>query len=186
MGRVTVSEVIQAPPEEIFDLVADLSARPAFADHYLKDFRLARANPRGLGAAARFLFDRPFFNDRAEIAITEAERPRRIVEEGGIGRRGRSRLTSVYEFTSEPGGETRVELTTAVEATTGVDRARLRGLDRWLRRHSKKALERLRRIFEQLPDGALERVRVAGHEPHTAPRFGAHVTPPGGAAADRG
>ncbi len=186
MGRVTVSAVIQAPAEEIFDLVVDLSARPAFADHYLKDFRLARANPHGLGAAARFLLDRPLFNDRAEIAITECERPRRIVEEGGIGRRGRSRLRSVYEFAEESGGGTRIELTTDVEPTTGVDRVRLGGLDRWLRRQSKKALERLRRIFEQPRDGALERVTVAGLEPHTAPRFGGHVTPPGGAAADRG
>ena len=59
MRQVTVDTVISAPREEIFDFVADLSRRPAFADHYLKDYRLARANPVGEGAAARFLLDRP-------------------------------------------------------------------------------------------------------------------------------
>ena len=185
MGRVTVSTVISAPREQVFDLVADLSARPAFTDHYLKDFRLARANPRGRGASARFLFDRLVFNDRAEISIMECERPSRIVEEGGIGRRGRSRLTAVYEFKAEDGG-TRVELTTGTEPTTRVDRARLRGIDRWLKRQSKRSLGRLRRILEEPGDGVLERVKVAGHEPHTAPRFGAHVTAPGKAAVDGG
>ena len=186
MGRVTVSTVISAPPEAVYDLVVDLSARPAFSDHYMKDFRLARANPRGRGAAARFLFDRLVFNDRAEVSITECERPRRIVEEGGIGRRGRSRLSTVYEFTEESGGGTRVEMTTTSEPTTGVDRVRLRGLDGWLRRQSKRALGRLGKILEEPRDGALERVRVAAHEPHTAPRFGAHVSSPGKTAVDGG
>ena len=71
----------------VFDFVADLSLRPSFADHYLKDYRLARANPVGKGAAARFLLDTPVFNERGEIAIVECDRPRRIVEEGRVGRR---------------------------------------------------------------------------------------------------
>ena len=185
MPEVSASTVISAPPEAVFDLVADLSARPAFSDHYLKDFRLARANPRGLGAAARFLLRRRVFKDYAEIMISEYERPSRIVEEGRVGRRGRSSLRTVYEFSEDPGG-TRVDVTVATEPKTAVDRFRQRALPGWLKRQSKRALDRLRGIFEEPRDGALERATVAASEPHTAPRFGAHVTAPGKAAAGDG
>ena len=185
MSDVTASTVISAPREAVFDLVADLSARPAFADHYMKDFRLARANPRGMGAAARFLLRRRIFKDYVEIMITESERPSRIVEEGRVGRRGRSRLGTVYDF-SEESGRTRVEVTVSCEPKTGVDRMRQRALPGWLKRQSKRSLDRLRRIFEEPQAGILERASVAASEPHTAPRFGAHVTVPGKAAAGDG
>ena len=174
MRQVTVDTVISAPREEIFDFVADLSRRPAYCDHYLKDYRLARANPVGKGAAARFLLDGPIFNERADLAIVEADRPRRIVEEGRVGIRGRSRLLAVYEFIPE-GGATRVELTTYSEPKTAIDRLRQRGAHRWIRRQSKKALNRLRQIFEEPGGEELARAAIAGYEPHTAPRFGAHV-----------
>ena len=185
MPDVTVSTVISAPREAVFDLVADLSARPAFADHYMKDFRLARANPRGRGAAARFLLRRRIFKDYVEISISECERPSRITEEGRVGRRGRSRLNTVYDFAEESGG-TRVEVTISSEPKTGIDRLRQRALPGWIKRQSGRALKRLREIFEEPRDGALERAAVAGSEPHTAPRFGAHVTRPGKAAPGDG
>lgn len=166
--------VISAPRERIFDFVADLSRRPAYCDHYLKDYRLARANPVGKGAAARFLLDGPIFSERADLAIVEADRPRRIVEEGRVGIRGRSRLLAVYEFIPE-GGATRVELTTYSEPKTAIDRLRQRGAHRWIRRQSKKALNRLREIFEEPTGKEPARAAIAGYEPHTAPRFGAHV-----------
>lgn len=166
--------VISAPRERIFDFVADLSRRPAYCDHYLKDYRLARANPVGKGAAARFLLDGPIFSERADLAIVEADRPRRIVEEGRVGIRGRSRLLAVYEFIPE-GGATRVELTTYSEPKTAIDRLRQRGAHRWIRRQSKKALNRLREIFEEPTGEEPARAAIAGYEPHTAPRFGAHV-----------
>jgi uncharacterized protein YndB with AHSA1/START domain len=178
MRQVTVETVISAPREEIFDFVADLSRRPAFADHYLKDFRLARANPVGEGAAARFLLDAPVFSERAEIAIVECDRPRRIVEEGRVGRRGRSRLVAVYDFIPEAAGSTRVELTTYSEPKTALDRFKQRGVHRWIRRQSKTSLKRLRKIFEEPSEKPLERVTVAGWEPGKAPRFGAHVPTP--------
>jgi uncharacterized protein YndB with AHSA1/START domain len=177
MGEVKVSTVISAPCEDVFDLVSDLSRRPGFTDHYLKDFRLARPDPQGIGASARFLLGRRLFGDRAEIRITECDRPRRIVEEGRLGRRGRSSLSATYEFEREDGG-CRVELTTRTEAKTGVDRLRHRGLPSWLRRHTKKSLDRLRRLLEEPTAEAPEQVTVAAYEPHTAPRFGDHVRAP--------
>ena len=185
MPDVTVSTVISAPREAVFDLVSDLSARPAFSDHYMQDFRLARANPRGVGAAARFQLRRRVFKDYAELSISELERPSRVVEEGRMGRRGRSRLASVYELTEEREG-TRVGLTVTIEPTTAVDRLRQRALPRWIKRQSGRALGRLRRLFEEPQDGALHRATVAATEPHVAPRFGAHVTAPGKAASGDG
>ena len=73
MRQVTVETVITAPREPIFDFVGDLSLRPSFADHYLKDYRLANANPVGLGAAARFLLDSPVFSERGGLRLFAAD-----------------------------------------------------------------------------------------------------------------
>ena len=184
MRQVTVDTVISAPREDVFDLVADLSLRPSFADHYLKDYRLARANPVGKGAAARFLLDTPVFNERGEIAIVECDRPRRIVEEGRVGRVGRSRLLAIYDFIPEAGGSTRVELTTLSDPKTIVDRVRQTGIHVWVRRNTKKSLERLRRIFEEPGDAELtahhrRRVRAEQGPALRRPRAGGQKSPRG-------
>jgi uncharacterized protein YndB with AHSA1/START domain len=171
--EVTVSTVISAPREQVFDFVSDLAGRPAYTDHFMHDYRLARVNPVGLGAAARFRLHAPLGKQYAELEIKEADRPRRIVEEVRWGRRGRNRSVAVYEFTPESGGSTRVELTTYSEPATLVDRFREIGAAGWVRRQTKKALERLRMIFEEPPKGELKRATIAGYEPATAARFGA-------------
>ena len=176
MREVKADTVISATREEIYDFVADLSRRPAFSDHYLKDYRLARANPVGKGAGARFLLDAPVFSQRGELSITEADRPARIVEEGRLGRLGRSRMVSTYEFIAEGGGSTRVELTTQGEPKTALDRFKQRGMHRWMGRQSKTALERLRKIFEEPDTQEPARAVIAATEPGRAPRFGAHVS----------
>jgi len=175
MRQVTVDTVISASPEEVFDFVADLSQRPSFCDHYLKDYRLARANPVGMGAAARFLLDGPVFRERAGLAVVECERPRRIVEEGSMGRRGRSRLAAVYEFSQEEDGRTRVEMTTHSEPATAIDRLRQRGAHAWVKRQTNKALDRLKQTLEEPGREPLTRVTMAGYDPAKAPRFGGHV-----------
>jgi uncharacterized protein YndB with AHSA1/START domain len=173
MRQVTVTTFISAPREEIFDFVCDLAGRPAYTDHYLRDYRLARVNPVGVGAAARFRLGAPFAKEYAELQIKEADRPRRIVEELRVGRRGRNRSVAVYDFTPEGGGVTRVELTTYSEPATVVDRLKEIGAAGWLRRQTKKALERLRMIFEEPPKDPLKRATIAGYEAAKAPRFGA-------------
>ncbi len=175
MRKVTVDTVISAPCEEIYDFVVDLSRRPAYCDHYLKDYRLARANPVGKGAAARFLLDAPLFSQRGELSITEAERPGRIVEEGRLGRLGRSRMVTVYDFTAQDGGSTKVEMTTSSEPKTAFDRFKARRAHRWMDRQSKTALERLRKVFEEQAGQDLAHATIAATEPGRAPRFGAHI-----------
>lgn len=167
--------LIAAPRERVFDFVADLAGRPAYTDHYLDDYRLARANPWGEGAAARFRVRAPLAKAYGGLEIKEVDRPRRIVEELHLGRRDRNRFVAVYEFSSEPGGMTGVELTTFGEPATRLDALRQLGAAGWTRRQTKMALERLRMIFEEPPDAPLKRATVAGYEPATSPRFGAHA-----------
>jgi uncharacterized protein YndB with AHSA1/START domain len=175
MRQVTVGTHISAPREAIFDFVADLAARPAYTDHYLSDYRLARANPYGKGAAARFRMSAPLGSQYAELELKELDRPRRIVEELRLGRLGRTRSVAVYDFTPEAGGTTRVELTTYSEPATLIDRLKELGAAAWVRRQSKMALERLRKVFEEPPDGELLRATVAGYEAPKAARFGART-----------
>jgi uncharacterized protein YndB with AHSA1/START domain len=167
--QVTVDTHISAPREEVFDFVADLAGRPAYTDHYLEDYRLARMDPVGKGAAARFRVRGQW----AELSIRDADRPRRLVEEIRWGRRGRNRSLAVYDFLSELGAVTHVELTSLSEPATPIDRMREIGAASWVRRNTKIALERLRMIFEEPPEAPLARATVAGYEPLKAPRFGA-------------
>ena len=173
MRQVTVTTVISAEREQVFDFVSDLAGRPAYTDHYMRDYRLARVNPIGPGAAARFQLRGPLAKEYAELTVREVDRPREIVEEIRFGRRGRNRAVAVYDFWPEGGRVTRVELTTYGEPATIVDRIRQIGTAGWMRRQTKKALERLRMIFEEPPKGELKRATIAGYEPAKAPRFGA-------------
>ena len=175
MRQVTAETHISAPREEIFDFVADLAARPAYTDHYLEDYRLARVRPAGKGAAAQFRLCAPLAKEWAELEITEVDRPRRIVEELKVGRLGRSRAVAVYEFTPEAAGATRVELTTYSEPATPIDALKQIGAARWMKRQTRIALDRLRMIFEDPTEKRLLRATIAGYEPLKAARFGAHT-----------
>jgi hypothetical protein len=170
----TVQTSISAPREEIFDFLADLSGRPAFSDHYMQDYRLARANPVGTGAAARFKLNGPFGEQWGEIALVECDRPRRIDERGRIGRLGRVTTHAIYELVQDPGGVTRVELTVWTEPDKPFDFILERlGARRWVRKQTRMALQRLRRIFEEEREQPLARATIAGYEPLKAARFGA-------------
>ena len=82
MREVTVSTVISAPREEVFDFVSDLAGRPAYTDHYMRRLPAGPRQPVGEGAAARFRLQPPArSSEYAELTITESDRPRRIVEE---------------------------------------------------------------------------------------------------------
>ena len=175
MREVTVSAVISAPREDVYDFVCDLAARPSFTDHFMDDYRLARVQPVGVGAAARFKLDAPLANEYAELTITKADRPRQIIEEIRVGRRGRNRWVAVHDFTRESPTVTRVELTTFSEPATRVDRLKEIGAAGWVRRKTRKALDRLRMIFEEPGRVELKRATIAGYDPEKAARFGAYA-----------
>jgi uncharacterized protein YndB with AHSA1/START domain len=175
MREVSVSAIISAPREEVFDFVADLAARPTFTGHFMDDYRLARVQPVGVGAAARFKLDAPLANEYAELTITKADRPRQIIEEIRYGRRGRNRSVAVYDFSRESGSVTRVELTTFSEPATIVDRLKEIGAAGWLKRKTSRALDRLRMVFEEPDRVELKRATIAGYEPEKAARFGGYA-----------
>jgi uncharacterized protein YndB with AHSA1/START domain len=186
MREVRVHTVISAPRERVFDFVSDLSRRPAYCDHFMREYRLERVNSRGVGAAARFRLDLPLAKEWAEIEIKACERPSRIVEEGRIGRLGRSRLVAIYDFIPEAAGTTRVELTTYSEPGHFIDKLKQAGAHGRVKRGTRKALRRLRDIFETQPAGELAHATIAGHDLAKAPRFGDHLPSPRGVAvADR-
>lgn len=174
MGPVTVETVISAPREAVFDFLGDFANHAAFTDHYMSDFRLARAKSDGLGAAARFRLENPGPKQWAEVQFTVFERPRRIVEEGRSGRWGRNKFWTVWDLSAD-GKATRVELTFWTEPATRWDSFKeALGARRWVKAQNKTALARLRRVFEEQRDEPLARTTVAGLEPMTLPRFGAH------------
>jgi uncharacterized protein YndB with AHSA1/START domain len=173
MLPVTVQASISAPREEIYDYVVDLALRPAWCDHYLKDYRLAHPRSAGKGAAARYLIDAPMSRLYMEVTIVEAESPRRIVERAHGGRNLRTKGGVTWELTRAGAGLTRVEMTAWHDAGTPREAFKQRlGMHSWMSRQSKTALERLRLIFEEGTDRPLARTSIAGFEPLKAPRFG--------------
>jgi uncharacterized protein YndB with AHSA1/START domain len=172
MGPVTVDTVISAPREAVFDYLGDIANHVAFTDHFVSDFRLARAKSDGPGAAARFQVQNRGPRQWAEVQFTVFDRPRRIVEEGRSGRFLRNRFWMVWELIPE-GKSTRVELTSWSEPATRWDSFQeALGRRGWLKRQHRRALGRLRRIFEEPGAEPPPRVEVAGLEPLKAARFG--------------
>jgi uncharacterized protein YndB with AHSA1/START domain len=178
MLDVTVEAYISAPREAVYDRIADLAVRPAWCDHYMKDFRLAHPRAQGKGAAARYLLDAPRNRLYVETSIVEAERARHLVEATHGGRGGRTKGEMVWDLSRAGSGLTRVEVSVLLDPGTPREafKARL-GSQGWLRRQTKAALERLRVILEEEPDVELARATVAGFEPLKAPRFGTSPRP---------
>lgn len=173
MLPIALDTYISAPREQIFDYVADLANRIAWTDHFQAEFHLTRIRTSRPGSSARYRTDPPFITVLyTETAITELDRPRRIVEQGGQGKLNRTRVQVVWDFTQEGPTQTRV----AVELRTDPGRLLDRmgesfGARGYYRRQYATALERLRMIFEEPRDGELARASVAAYEPLKAPRY---------------
>jgi uncharacterized protein YndB with AHSA1/START domain len=178
MLPVNAQASISASREEIYDYMADLALRPAWCDHYLKDYRLVSPRSRGIGAGARYLIDAPFSRVYMEVSVIEAESPRRIVERAHGGRNLRTKGGVTWELTRAGAGLTRVEMTTWIEPGTPREAFKQRlGMQRWMQRQTKTALDRLRIIFEEGSREPLAHATVAGFEPMKAPRFGESPRP---------
>jgi uncharacterized protein YndB with AHSA1/START domain len=162
---VSVSIVVSAPRERVFDYLQDLANHPQFTDHYLVDWHLTRIDSVGLGAGARFRVKAP--RNRfswADVTFTEVERPHRLVEVGRTGKENRIRTLGVYDLVPAAAGSTRVRFTVETVPATLSDRL-MEGLGgrAWTRRKSERALHRLREILERGEDAdAAQRVTVAG------------------------
>jgi uncharacterized protein YndB with AHSA1/START domain len=178
MLPVTAQASISASREELYDYIVDLALRPAWCDHYLKDYRLVSPRSRGVGAGARYLIDAPLSRLYMEVAIVEAESPRRIVERAHGGRNLRTKGGVTWDLSRGGTGLTKVEMTTWHEPGTPREAFKQRlGMQGWMKRQTKTALDRLRIIFEEGSRQPLARATVAGFEPLKGPRFGESPRP---------
>jgi uncharacterized protein YndB with AHSA1/START domain len=160
---ITVSIVIDAPREQVFDYLADLANHSEFTDHYLVDWHLTRMDSVGLGAGARFRVKAPHSRFAwADVTFIDVERPHRIVEAGRAGKDNRVRSLGQYELSPAAAGTTRVRFTFETEPGTLADRIMESfGQSGWLKRKNARAMRRLRSILERGEDRG-QRVTVAG------------------------
>jgi uncharacterized protein YndB with AHSA1/START domain len=157
---VSASITIDAPREQVYDLLLDLSARPAFCDHFLTDYRLLRIEPVGIGAGARF--HARDGGGHLDSVIDELEPPYRIREHGHGGRLNRVPAITEWRLVEAPGGTgCEVEVTFWTEPSKPYDLLRdRRNSPRRLGRDLRRALERLRDLVES--GEAEPRLEVAG------------------------
>lgn len=174
MIPVALDTYIAAPREDVFDFVADLANRPAWTDHFQREYHLTRSTRTATaGSGARYRTDPPFGKHLySDLALVEIDRPRRILEEGVQGKLNRSRVQVMWELTQEGPALTRVTFEMRTEPAGRLAALSEIGAQGYYKRRWKTALTRLRRIFEERPEGELARATVAGHEPLKAPRYG--------------
>lgn len=162
MDPLTVSTVISAPREQVFDYLQDIANHGEFTDHYLVDWHLTRIDSVGRGAGARFRVKAP--GNRyswADVTFVEVDRPYRIVEAGRTGKNNRIRTLGVYELATASAGTTRVRFTLETVPATLADKL-VEGLGArgWTKRKNARAMRRLRTILER-GEGRGHRVTVA-------------------------
>jgi uncharacterized protein YndB with AHSA1/START domain len=167
MGPVGAEIEIDASRERVFETIADLARRPAFTDHFLRDFHLTRIESRGAGAGARFRVAAPLRSVWMDTAIVELQTPHKIVEQGRGGRSNRIPVTTVWELTGGPGSLTGVRVAHWTEPPNPLDRALeiAAGNSIAAQRGWREALRRLRDLLES-EEGAPAAMAVAGGNPH--------------------
>lgn len=161
MGPVSASVSIDAPRERVFAVISDLANRPAFCDHFIKDFHLQRLESRGVGAAARFRTEARGFKIWMETVVEEVEPPHRLLERGRGSRADRMEIGTGWELVEGPASTTELTVTFWADPSNPADAARSKlGASGWYRRRWKRALRRLRALVEN--EERIEPVRVAG------------------------
>lgn len=161
MGPISVTKTIDAPREQVFELIADLAKRPAFTDHFLTDFHLQRIESTGVGAASRFQADAPRFSIWMESVIDEIEPPHRLIERGRGSRADRMVVGTAWELVEDAAGTTGVTVSFWNEPENPFDKIKGRlGAERWYAKQWAKALDRLARLAES--GAEVESLQVAG------------------------
>jgi ribosome-associated toxin RatA of RatAB toxin-antitoxin module len=113
MKPVTVAATVAKPPAEVYEFLDVLANHESFLDHYLVDWKFSGPQ-RGVGAKARARVDAPGSQDHFEFEVTEAEAPRRIVEQG-VSSGGKRKTRGTYRFEETADGGTRIEFELAFE-----------------------------------------------------------------------
>ena len=159
---MTVSIIVSAPREQVFEYLQDLANHAEFTDHYLVDWHLTRQDSVGRGAGARFRVKAP--GNRfswADVTFAEVDPPHRIVEVGRTGKNNRIRTLGIYDLSPATAGTTRVQFTLQTVPATRADRLmESLGARAWTKRKNARAMRRLRTILER-GEGRGQRVTVA-------------------------
>jgi uncharacterized protein YndB with AHSA1/START domain len=151
---MSVSILVSAPREQVFDYLKDIANHAEFTDHYLVDWHLTRVDSVGRGAGARFRIKAPGNRGNrfswADVTLAEVDPPHRIVEVGRTGKNNRIRTLGVYELSPAAAGTTSVRFTLETLPATRYDRwlERLGGRA-WIKRKNARAMRRLRAIIER-------------------------------------
>jgi len=150
--------MIDTPREDVFEILLDLSARPAFADHLMESYHLLRMEPVGRGAGARFRLRDGGWMDSI---IEEVDVPHRLVERGRGGYLNRVPNTTEWMLSETGGDGCEVQVTFWTEPAQPLDKFRdAKASERRLGRGLKKLLERLRDVAES--GAPPSRIEVAG------------------------
>jgi uncharacterized protein YndB with AHSA1/START domain len=160
MRPVSARLTIGASRERVFELLVDMSVRPAFTDHFAERFQLLRAQPAGRGAGARF--HARHAGGWLDTVIEEVDPPHRLVERGHGGRLNRVPNVTEWVLTPTPGPPgCEVAVTFWTEPSVFIDRLRdMRNSERRLGRDLRRALDRLRLLAEDESPPA--RIAIAG------------------------
>jgi hypothetical protein len=138
---VTVSVVVPKPIGEVYDFLDLLANHESFLDHFLVDWKFS-GPARGVGAKAEARASAPMSQDWTEFEVTEAERPKRIVEKG-VGLKGKRVTRGTYTLEQLPDGGTKVSFELAWLEAARAERL-IPALTRaFIKRPNGKALRRL-------------------------------------------
>lgn len=147
MKPVIVSVVVSQPVERVYDFLDVLANHEAFLDHFLVDWKFSGPT-RGVGAKGEARASAPMSQDWIEFEVIEAERPKRIVEEG-VGLKGKRRTRGTYRLGSLPDGGTEISFELAwLEAARA--ESLIPPLTRaFVKRPNAKAMRRLAKLLQR-------------------------------------
>ena len=160
MRPLSARAEIDAPREPIFELLCDLSLRPAFTDHFQTQYRLGRVDAVGPGASARFqLRESGLWLD---TVIERVEGPHLVREAGHGGRDNRVPNFTAWELAEGARSlSSEVTVTFWTEPSNPFDKLSERRRSRHPhRRDWSRALARLKKLVEG--DEPVESVTIAG------------------------
>src|SRR5687768_8979297 len=103
MKPATAAITIDRPLGEVYDVLDDITAHERFLDHFLTDWELTSASPRGVGASVRMKVKGGGRHDVVEVEVKDAGE-RHITEESRGGKGFRRRARGTYELAEVEGG----------------------------------------------------------------------------------
>lgn len=147
MKPVTVSVTVPQSAEEVYDFLDVLANHEAFLDHFLVDWKFSGPR-RGVGAKAEARASAPMSQDWTEFEVVEAERPKRIVEEG-VGLKGKRRTRGTYRLEPLADGGTEISFELAWTESARAESLIPPMTRAFIKRPNAKAMRRLAKLLSE-------------------------------------